>query len=40
MKPGTEPEIAQTGALIRVLDSLRTDLGMAKAELARRVNRN
>jgi ribosome-binding protein aMBF1 (putative translation factor) len=33
-------EIAQTDALIRALDSLRTDLGMSKAELARRVNRN
>jgi len=33
-------ELAQTDALIRELDSLRTDLGISKAELARRVNRN
>jgi ribosome-binding protein aMBF1 (putative translation factor) len=33
-------EIAQTDELIRALDSLRIDLGMSKAELARRVNRN
>jgi ribosome-binding protein aMBF1 (putative translation factor) len=33
-------EIAQTDALIRELDSLRIDLGISKAELARRVNRN
>jgi transcriptional regulator with XRE-family HTH domain len=33
-------EIAQTDAVIRDLDLLRVDLGMSKAELARRVNRN
>jgi transcriptional regulator with XRE-family HTH domain len=33
-------ELAQTDALIRELDSLRTDMGISKAELARRVNRN
>jgi transcriptional regulator with XRE-family HTH domain len=33
-------ELAQTDALIRELDSLRTELGISKAELARRVNRN
>jgi transcriptional regulator with XRE-family HTH domain len=33
-------EIAQTDAVIHELDSLRIDLGMSKAELARRVNRN
>jgi ribosome-binding protein aMBF1 (putative translation factor) len=33
-------ELAQTDAVIQALDSLRTDLGMSKAELARRVNRN
>jgi ribosome-binding protein aMBF1 (putative translation factor) len=33
-------EIAQTDAVIRALDKLRTDLGMSKAELARRVDRN
>ena len=33
-------EVAQTDALIRELDALRTDLGISKAELARRVNRN
>jgi|SRR5215469_5707295 len=33
-------ELAQTDALIRELDSLRTGLGISKAELARRVNRN
>jgi ribosome-binding protein aMBF1 (putative translation factor) len=33
-------ELAQTDALIKELDSLRTDLGISKAELARRVNRN
>jgi transcriptional regulator with XRE-family HTH domain len=33
-------EIAQTDAVIQDLDSLRVDLGMSKAELARRVNRN
>lgn len=33
-------EIAQTDAVIRALDALRNDLGVSKAELARRVNRN
>jgi transcriptional regulator with XRE-family HTH domain len=33
-------EVAQTDAVIRELDSLRVNLGMSKAELARRVNRN
>ena len=33
-------EIAQTDAVIRELDSLRADMGMSKAELARRVGRN
>jgi len=33
-------EITQTDAVIRALDALRIDLGMSKAELARRVNRN
>jgi ribosome-binding protein aMBF1 (putative translation factor) len=33
-------EIAQTDAVIRELDALRVDLGISKAELARRVNRN
>ena len=33
-------EIAQTDAVIRQLDALRADLGISKAELARRVNRN
>lgn len=33
-------EVAQTDAVIRELDSLRVGLGMSKAELARRVNRN
>lgn len=33
-------EIAQTDAVIRELDALRANLGMSKAELARRVNRN
>jgi hypothetical protein len=33
-------EVAQTDAVIRQLDALRADLGMVKAELARRVNRN
>jgi len=33
-------EIAQTDAVIRALDTLRTELGVSKAELARRVNRN
>jgi ribosome-binding protein aMBF1 (putative translation factor) len=33
-------EVAQTDAVIRQLDLLRVDLGLSKAELARRVNRN
>ena len=33
-------EVAQTDAVIRQLDLLRIDLGISKAELARRVNRN
>lgn len=33
-------EIAQTDAVIRSLDALRIDLGMSKAELARRIGRN
>ena len=33
-------EIAQTDAVIRALDALRIDLGVSKAELARRVHRN
>jgi predicted transcriptional regulator len=33
-------EIAQTDAVIRELDTLRVDLGISKAELARRVDRN
>ena len=33
-------EITQTDAVIRALDALRTDVGMSKAELARRVGRN
>jgi hypothetical protein len=33
-------EVAQTDAVIRQLDLLRVDLGISKAELARRVNRN
>jgi ribosome-binding protein aMBF1 (putative translation factor) len=33
-------EVAQTDAVIQQLDSLRVDLGISKAELARRVNRN
>jgi hypothetical protein len=33
-------EIAQTDAVIRELDALRVDLGVSKAELARRVDRN
>lgn len=33
-------EIAQTDAVVRQLDALRVDLGISKAELARRVNRN
>jgi ribosome-binding protein aMBF1 (putative translation factor) len=36
----TARELARTGALIRELDALRAGLGMSKAELARRVNRN
>ncbi len=33
-------EIAQTDQIIRALDTLREDLGISKAELARRVDRN
>ncbi|MGA8295967.1 MAG: helix-turn-helix transcriptional regulator [Acidimicrobiales bacterium] len=33
-------ELAQTDAVIQQLDSLRADMGISKAELARRVNRN
>jgi transcriptional regulator with XRE-family HTH domain len=33
-------EIAQTDQVIRALDDLRLELGMSKAELARRINRN
>jgi hypothetical protein len=33
-------ELAQTDAVIRELDALRAGLGISKAELARRVNRN
>ena len=33
-------EIAQTDVVIRALDALRIDLGISKAEVARRVNRN
>jgi len=33
-------ELAQTDAVIRDLDSLRVDLGISKAELARRASRN
>ena len=33
-------ELAQTDTVIRQLDTLRVDLGLSKAELARRVNRN
>jgi ribosome-binding protein aMBF1 (putative translation factor) len=33
-------EIAQTDTIIRELDALRVDLGLSKAELARRINRN
>ncbi len=33
-------EIEQTDQVIRELDALRVDLGMSKAELARRINRN
>ena len=36
----TARELAQTDAVIRDLDALRVDLGISKAELARRVNRN
>lgn len=34
------PEIAQSDQVIRALDELRLELGMSKAELARRINRN
>jgi ribosome-binding protein aMBF1 (putative translation factor) len=33
-------EIAQTDQVIRELDSLRVNLGVSKAELARRIDRN
>jgi ribosome-binding protein aMBF1 (putative translation factor) len=33
-------EIAQTDEVIRALDALRVDVGMSKAELARRIDRN
>jgi ribosome-binding protein aMBF1 (putative translation factor) len=33
-------EIEKTDQVIRALDELRADLGMSKAELARRINRN
>ena len=33
-------EIEQTDRVIRALDELRVDLGISKAELARRINRN
>lgn len=33
-------EITQTDQVIRELDSLRVDLGISKAELARRIDRN
>ena len=33
-------EIEQTDDVIRALDALRVDLGMSKAELARRIDRN
>jgi len=33
-------EIEQTDQIIRALDELRVDLGLSKAELARRINRN
>lgn len=33
-------EIAQTDKVLRTLDALRADLGMSKAELARRIDRN
>ncbi len=36
----TRRELEQTDSMIRVLDALRADLGISKAELARRINRN
>jgi ribosome-binding protein aMBF1 (putative translation factor) len=33
-------EIEQTDQVIQALDALRVELGMSKAELARRINRN
>ncbi len=33
-------EIEQTDEVIRALDALRVDLGISKAELARRIDRN
>jgi DNA-binding phage protein len=33
-------QVAQVDAVINTLDALRVDLGMSKAELARRVGRN
>jgi len=36
----TTREIEQTDQIIRELDAMRLDLGMSKAELARRINRN
>jgi DNA-binding phage protein len=33
-------EIAQTDYIIRTLDELRTEMGISKAELARRIDRN
>lgn len=36
----TTREIVQTDEVIRTLDALRINLGVSKAELARRVNRN
>lgn len=33
-------EIAQTDHVIQALDALRVDMGVSKAELARRINRN
>lgn len=33
-------QIAQIDAVIQTLDALRADMGMSKAELARRVDRN
>lgn len=33
-------EIAQTDQVIRTLDALRVEMGVSKAELARRINRN